>query len=268
MKIFSYNDYIKCIHTIRLNAILQVAEEKETYHLEKNKKKETQDKLVKNILRDEEEAKKFINYFLKPKKPIKSEELIKYSSNYITKKYKSKKADLIYKLKGHQIFFLIENLSEIDYSISYKMLNYCVDIMQECTKNKYSIVVPILIYTGNEKWKYQQNLEDMQLSNYILKRNKIEMEYNLIEINKISKQTLLEQNTIFGKAMVIEKSKNKEELINNLELIIKTTKQKEQLNKLANLINYIQENKGGECSMSTLYDRIIDENRRLIKKKN
>ena len=34
MKIFNYNDYIKCIHRLRLNAVLQLAEEGTKYHLE------------------------------------------------------------------------------------------------------------------------------------------------------------------------------------------------------------------------------------------
>lgn len=229
MKIFTYNEYIKCIHTIRLNAVLQLAEEEAEYHLENKEKRKTQSELIKNILRNKEEAEKFINYFLKPKKSIKSEQLIKYTNNYIIKKYKSKEADLIYKLKDQEVYFLIEHQSTINQSISYKILNYCIDIMQERVKNntKYPIVIPIVIYTGEEKWKNPRN--------YII-------EYNLIEINKITKQTLLKQNTIFGKIMIIEKSKNKEELIDNLGIIIKTIKEKEKLNELSYIINYVSNN--------------------------
>lgn len=103
------------------------------------------------------------------------------------------------------------------------------------------------------------------------------MEYNFIDINKLSKQTLLEKDTMFGYTMFIEKSENKEELIENLNIIIKSTKAKEKLEELANIINYLLDNvleellekidgKEGERNISTLYDRLLAEARRDIRK--
>ena len=170
----------------------------------------------------------------------------------------------------------------------YRILNYCVDIIQEWSRNKkigkdtkYPIVVPIVIYTGDKNWKIPQNFRDKQISSYVFERYKVDLEYNLVDINKLSKQTLLEQNTMFSYTMLIEKSKNKEELIDNLSLIIKTTKDKEKLEKLTNIIKYLLENtlnenikqellekidrKVGEKQMSTLYDRLLAENKRILK---
>lgn len=103
-----------------------------------------------------------------------------------------------------------------------------------------------------------------------------------MDINKISKQILLEKNTMFGYSMLIEKSESKEELIKNLNTIIKLTKDKEKLKKLADMISYlldkvieeeIQEQlletidrKVGEESMSTLYDRLLAESKRDIQR--
>lgn len=136
LKIFSYSQYIKCIHTLRLNAILQLAEESANYNLEKKERKYCYDTLIKNILQDKTEAMKFINYFIEPREKIKEEELIRYTSSYITKKYQSKEADLIYKLKDQDTFFLIEHQSTINQGMTYRMLNCCLDIMQDWTRNK------------------------------------------------------------------------------------------------------------------------------------
>lgn len=136
MKIFTYGQYIKCIHKLRLNAVLQLAEESTEYKLNKIEKKYSHDKLVKNILKDKNEAEKFINQFLEPREEVKAENLIRYTNSYITKKYKSKEADLVYKLKNQEIFFLIEHQSTIDNRMPYRMLNYCIDIMQEWSRNK------------------------------------------------------------------------------------------------------------------------------------
>lgn len=116
----------------------------------------------------------------------------------------------------------------------------------------------------------------------MFERNKIDLEYNFIDINKLSKQILLEKDTMFGYIMFIEKSKNKEDLIENLNIIIKSTKNKERLERLANLISYLLDDvleestqeellekidrEVGEKNMSTLYERLLAEARRDIQK--
>ncbi len=236
MKVFTYNQYIKYIHKLRLNTILQVAEESEEYHLEGEERQYLYDKLIKTILNEEEEARKFINYFIEPQKFIETNELIRYTNN------KSKEADLIYKLKGKEIFFLIEQQSTADITIQYKILNYCIDIIQKWSRSKktgknvgYPIVVPIVIYTGDKNWKIPKKF------NYMFESYKINLEYNLVDINKLSKQELLAYDTILGHILLIKKSQNKEELIDNLCLIIKTTKNKDKLDKLADIIMEITE---------------------------
>lgn len=246
LKVFTYGQYIKCIHTLRLNAVLQLAEESAEYNLRNQKKKYSHDKLIKNILKDEKEAEKLINQFLNPKEEVKAEELIRYTNSYIAKKYKAKEADLVYKMKNKEIFFLIEHQSTIDNGVPYRILNYCIDIMQEWCRNKriekihgYPIIVPIVIYTGEQKWKIPRNFKEKKISNYVFERYKINVEYNLIDINKLTKQFLLEKNTMFGYIMSIEKSESKQELIESLNNIIKTTRDKEKLNELTNIVRYL-----------------------------
>ena len=294
MKIFTYKNYIECIHKLRLNAVLRVAEEGETYNLEvktqeKNKYKK-HDKLVKTILKKPEEMAKIINEFLEPSVEVKSENLVKYTNSYITQKYKSKEADIVYKLKNEEVFFLVEHQSTIDKKMPYRILNYCVDIMQEWVKNKklkrqtkYPIVVPIIIYTGIEKWKIPKNFKDVQISNQIFGDFKIDLYYNLIEINKLSKKYLIDQQSLFGYGMVIEKSKNKAELQENLELIVKNAKSKENLMEISNIMEYlfydmIEESakemliekinlkiRKEEKDMSSLYERLLAETCEMIK---
>ena len=294
MKIFTYKNYIECIHKLRLNAVLRVAEEGETYNLEvktqeKNKDKK-HDKLVKTILKNPEEMAKIINEFLEPSVEVKGENLVKYTNSYITQKYKSKEADIVYKLKNEEVFFLVEHQSTIDKKMPYRILNYCVDIMQEWVKSKklkrqtkYPIVVPIIIYTGIEKWKIPKNFKDVQISNQIFGDFKIDLYYNLIEINKLSKKYLIDQQSLFGYGMVIEKSKNKTELQENLELIVKNAKSKEKLMEISNIIEYlfydmIEESakemliekinlkiRKEEKDMSSLYERLLAETCEMIR---
>ena len=249
MKIFTYNQYIKSIHTLRLNAVLQLAEEGTKYNLEKKKQKDPYGEIIKNILKDEKEMAKLINGFLESKAKIQSENLIKYTNNHINKKYIDQEFHLIYKLKHKETFFLIEHQSIIDYTMQYKILNACINIMQEWTKTRnikkdgrYPIIVPIIIYTGNEKWKMPKKIKEKQIGDYIFENYKIDLAYNVIEINKISTKFLLQKRSLFGYSMIIAKSKDKNELKENLELIVKNIKNEMQLQKIKDIIIYLRKN--------------------------
>jgi len=289
LKVFSYNEYIKCIHTLRLNEVLQLADESSNYNFSSKKVYNEHDKLIKNVLKNKLEVSKIINKYLDIKQLINQKDLLKYTNSYINKKYKSKEVDVVYKLRNKEIYFLIEHQSYVDNTMPYRILNYCIDIMQEWIKSKkeknivyYPIIVPIVIYTGNQEWKVPVNFKDKQIGTLLFERYKINLEYNLIDINKLSKYELIQSNTMFGYAMVIEKSKNKSELKENIDLIVRRTKDKELLEDLADIVIYIlngileeteQEEllnkinkKVGENSMSTLYERLLEETKKTLKK--
>ncbi len=286
MKSFTYKQYIKCIHTLRLSAVLQLAEGREEYTLEDTKKRYFYDKLVKNILKDKKELTKFINQFIAPRQEVKEDELVEYTNNYIAKKYQKREIELIYKLKNQEIFFLIEHQSSIDESVSYRILNYCIDIIQEWTRNKKRnkvkgcpIVVPIIIYTGKQTWRAPRKNKEVQ-TNYLYEKCQMELDYNLIDINKLSKQMLLKQKSKFALMMLLEKSENTKGLIESIEMIRKTIRNKEKLDDLAETINRILDNileektlqelakKGGGgknmSKINTLLDRLAIEDQKYI----
>lgn len=269
---------------------MQLAEESAEYKLEQAEKKYSHDKLIKNILQDTKEVAELINQFVEPREEVKKEDLVRYTNSYITKKYKAKEADLVYKLKKQEVFFLIEHQSSIDYNMPYRMLNYILDIMREWSRNRkigkntnYPIVVPIVIYTGSQKWKMPKNFKEKQIGNYVFERYKIDLEYNFIDINKIAKQTLLEKDTMFGYSMMIEKAKDCEELTQNLFRIIKNTNHKKHLEEIRDIIVYLLNNvlgrkaqqelleeierKVGEKGMSELIERLRRENMEKQRKK-
>ena len=219
MKVFTYYDYIKCIHSIRLNKRQGLSDEKVKYEIDDKKEESTNnehDKLIKTILKNKEEMAKLINNFLKPNKKVDSKNLAKYTNSYITKKYMAKEADIVYKLKDDEIYFLIEHQSKKDNKMPERILNYSVDIIHEWSKEKnikkktkYPIIVPIVIYTGDGKWNIPKNFKDVQIENNEYLNNKINIEYNLIDINKISVSKLLNQKSLFGYAMILEKEGGK-----------------------------------------------------------
>lgn len=299
MNIFTYYDYIKCIHNINLKNAERLAEESEEYRPIPTKDKELQlnqkpkdkphDKLIKNILKDKNELANLVNQFLKPRQILKSENLQKYTNSYITKKYKSKEADMVYKMKDKKMYFLIEHQSTIDYNMPYRILNYCIDIIQEWTKEKrnkqiakYPIIVPIVIYTGEQRWKVPLNYKEQQIKVTTYEKYRIDLAYNLIDINNYNIYELLSKKTMFSYALLIEKSKDREELLKNIKLIVKNEKDKNILEKLAYIIVYlldeileedeqnqlleIIQNKIGGENMEALVARIMKEEKRKMKR--
>lgn len=288
MKAFTYSDYIRCIHTVRIHTTNYVSENSETYEIQMKKKTKIHDKLIKDILKDKNEMMNFINNFLYPKEEVNIQNLQMCTNSFINRRYEVKEADVIYKMKNKNIYFLVEHQSSVDYNMPYRILNYCIDIIQEWSRaktlkkaNKYPIIVPIVIYTGEHKWTTPVNYADRQLRATTYEKYKICLSYNLIDISKIDERFLLKQNSMFGYTMLIEKSKNKKELIKNIYKIINQIQDEQKLYKLSKIIIYLLseileiqeeqrllneiEKKAGVNKMSTLAERIKEENKREIK---
>lgn len=120
------------------------------------------------------------------------------------------------------------------------------------------------------------------MGSYVLERNKIDLEYNLINLNKLSSQILLQKDSMFACIMLLEKAKNAKELIENFSKIVELTQNKEKLEELVNLINDLLDDvleekmekelfvkirrKVEKRDMSTLFDRLVEEGRMDIQR--
>ena len=214
------------------------------------------------VLDQKEEAVKFINKTLKLN--IKKEEIEKYNSSFISKTFQNKEADIVYKIKDKNIFFLIEHQSKIDYSMLFRLLEYEVAIIRSAIdkskiKNKsYKIplVMPIVLYTGKQKWNANKYLEKSQEK--IQGLNIKIGNYSLVDINNYTEKELLEDNKFISKMMLIEKSKNTEEIAETLEKIISKT-QKEDKELLKRIIEIFLEEKIGIQKSTELIRKLESE---------
>lgn len=93
-------------------------------------------------------------------------------------------------------------------------------------ESKITLVISIVLYTGNKKWNAKKYLEE--------KSRKIEGienglgNYNLIDINELTEKDLLEDNSFISKMMLIEKIKAFENIVEILEKIVKITKEEDK----------------------------------------
>ena len=248
MNIFTYEDYIKCIHTLRLNSVFQLAEDEAEYNYEQKKDENVYKDIVHIILEDTEEVVNLINNYIEIEEKVNKEELEKYESKFASNRYKLRREDILYKLKSRDIYFLIKYQDERDDNILYNMLNYCVDIIYDWNVNvkikedmKYPIVVPILIYDDNQQFEIPNNFSQMQIDDYIFDDYKIDFKYNLIEINKLSINNLVQKEDLFSNIIALKKVKKHKEFEKLLSKIIKMTDDK-KLEKIKENLKGIVEN--------------------------
>lgn len=251
---------------------LQCNEESAEYILDKK-----HDKMFKEILYDEKEMKKFIGEFIWYGF---NEELELQNGEYITKFGSGKLVDILYKVKGQDIYFLIEHQTKINYNMPFRMLEYSVEISRRAMKNmnkcheeyKYPLIIPIVIYTGNRKWsvstKYSTEVVKV-LKNHI---KVIDIEYKVIDINELEIDELLRINTNLTKAMALEKCKNPKELFECFNEIIKNATTDDELEDMKETLKYLYEKievkdlmkimriieEKEEKDMSTIQERVRD----------
>ena len=201
------------------------------------------DKMFKEMLSDKKSTVDFINSFLHLN--LVEDDIEKYEKEFRTSEFSNVEADVVYKIKNKNVFILIEHQSSVDYKMSYRIMRYKYAIIESAIDKKrlkeksYRIpmVIPIVLYTGKRKW---QKLLINDIEEKVEGYAENWLGYTLIDVNEFSKEELLADNLIITKAMLIEKSKNKEELYRNIEEVINIQKEKKAFDnlQLEKLITY------------------------------
>lgn len=257
IKPFTYQEYIyyKAIfQKDKYDKIPLLCDVKENYHYKKGINN-PHDKIFKDVLDDKKEVVTFLNRMLKLERTqyaLQEKDLEKYNREFITENFQSIEADVIYKKKDQNIFFLIEQQSTIDCAMPYRILKYGMAIMESAINKKklrqknYKLpaIFSFVIYTGNQKWN---------TTNYLIEKQErllgCEPEtfanFQLIDVNDYTSQELLNKEGFLTKAMLLEKAKNYEELEEYLELVIKTQMEERQKKLLQRMIKYVYKSKLG-----------------------
>lgn len=257
-----------------------VMEEGEPYILldsldEKEKQENIQirkihDELFRDILNNKEEFMWFLNSFIKLDMNITKNDLEKYNRSFVTDEYKSKYSDVVYKIKNENIFLLVEHQSTIDYSMPYRMLTYCYEIMRDAIdktrlkdKNyKLPIVVPILLYTGNRKWRVPEYIHTIQSMSV-----GISMRYEIIDAHNYSRERLLSSNSMVGFTMEAERSKTEEKFEDALKTMIQN--KPDEVDTIVRIIKYVYKDRLSDEEFDEIYKRIkngeVDETMTTIR---
>ena len=226
-EIFTIKEYMLYKEKYEKNNIEveELQEEQAKYQYTNN----THDKIFRKTLENKKDAIRIINNFTDFENKIEEKEIEKYNSSYVSDELKNSEADIVYKVKNNDIFFLLEHQSKIDYSMAYRILKYEVSIIESVlaeTKGKYKnkgyrypIIIPIVLYTGEQKWNAKLDFRNMQIKWKRLEGIEL-ARYRILDINNLDNNELLKEENIISKLIILEKCKTKEEILENIEKII------------------------------------------------
>ena len=283
MNCIGLKEYEKYYFLIEKNNILCVCEEEEEYSYN-SKVNNLHDKLFRDILNQKEQMINILKRYLNVE--INEKEIEQYNSNYITEKYKDKQSDIVYKLKDKNIYFLVEHQSSVDKEMPIRIMEYSIELIRQTIQNDSNSkpsVIPIVIYTGKEKWRVEKEYikKKERIGNEQVDKLGINVKYNLININEITKRKLIEEKTLIADAMLIEKIRTREEVSKIIREIINNTKeeQKETMERILRygLIRLFKENeiedfikklyeKGEEEAMSMLDENLKKDEEKIMNK--
>ena len=198
------------------------------------------DKTFRGILKNKKEMSQFLKQFIELE--VSEENLVIYNSSFINKHYERRESDIIYKFKAREIYYLIEHQTKVDKTMPHRILEYCMELMREIEENKSNkyetnaLIIPIVIYTGTQKWTVATNFSDTQKVEEKYKKYTIKLQYQLVDIKEYKKEKLMKMDTKISSMMVLEKCRNSEEL---KRTIIELGKNKDMIEWLKELIEYV-----------------------------
>ena len=294
---FTYYDYLKykLFEKMQKAKNTTLHEQKEKYERleqQENRVNNEHDKVFRKILSDKIEVTKFLNEQLKIN--LKPGDIEQYNTSYINTLMQNEEADVVYKLKSKNEFFLIEHQSKVDYRMPFRILKYEMAIIEsavdekECKKKDYLYprVNAIVLYTGKQKWNVAQTSNETQVSR-ILEKDIEFAKYILVDINNYTEEKLLETPSFMTKALLIEKAKDNEQIANYIEKIVEIiNKDKENYSDNMKeifkiMLTQIIKNKigkektdeflkklniGGDKDMMAVFETIQQDNKRIYRR--
>ena len=93
------------------------------------------DKIMRQALDEKKNVVKIINYALNGLATVTEDEIEKYTSSYITKEFQNAEADVVYKVKNANMFFLLEHQSTVDEAMAYRIAVYQFAIINSVIKD-------------------------------------------------------------------------------------------------------------------------------------
>jgi hypothetical protein len=126
-------------------------------------------------------------------------------------------------------------------------------------EKKEAIIYPIVLYTGKRTWNTPKSLYETQQEELINTDIFMDLEYALVDVNKYKNEDLIKERSAISKAMLMEKMKSREKLIEVLEKLTKEPLTKEEKEFIVEIV---------ECSAKDIIaeEKAIELSKKIMKK--
>ena len=267
---YTLYDYFKLYPYVLKNKNNGLRDNTQQYKLDvkdskKGKLHHKHDKLFREILNDNKEVVKLINKYMEPKEKLTEDMIEKFDTKFLTSMYEEREADIVYKIKGKEIFFLVEHQTKVDYIMPYRMLEYSLEIIRARMRNikgkieKVGIprVIPLVIYTGQAKWTAKNEFEEVQVKFEHLKGIDVITGYNLIDIR--DEEEAIKDGTAIARMSVIERKNGTEDIIEIVKRMSKYIKEKNERKEFAKEVKYLLSDKLNEEEIEKIEEVLIEK---------
>ena len=159
-------------------------------------KKTNHDSLIKKAMESPITARELLSEYLPAefKDFINLDTLKIEKESFIEDDLKTKFSDIIYSAKTNDekqhdalIYILLEHQSSPDYWIALRIWKYCLLLLERHAKdkNKLPVILPLVLYNGQQKYNAPLNLWDLFTRPELAKKSMSD-NYNLIDLNVMS----------------------------------------------------------------------------------
>lgn len=147
---------------------------------------------------------------------------------FISKDYEGREADLIYEVtldsKDKLYVFILQELqSTVDHTMIFRVMVYIMNILlgyfmktEKNTREQVAFrlpsVVPIVFYNGSDTWTAIRSLREYQTGGALFGDHVLNLEYYLVDLNKVEEDYILSSNTVIDNIMYCDKFRKKEQL--------------------------------------------------------
>jgi len=152
------------------------------------------------------------------------------NTSFILQDFKKKEADIIYEatINHDKVIFyvLLELQNKIDYRMPYRLMLYIVEILRHYYNNadtkerlrksfKFPAVIPIVFFSGSEKWTVPTNLKEMFNAHERFGDSLINFNYALVDTNGYDEDSVKDfQSRLLKVMMMFESVTSSAELFN------------------------------------------------------
>ncbi len=169
----------------------------------------------------------------------------KIDKEYVSDEYVETESDIVYKInfegKEIYIFVLLEFQSTVDKLMCFRFMNYIsslyLDFNKPDTMSKHPAVFPLLLYSGDSKWKYSNEIADL-IEDTIPREYIPHLKYYPVPVNFFAKEKLKDIHNVISAMFYVENS-DPEQLSKEVDILLDIIKEEntEVLNAFASWIN-------------------------------